>query len=551
MRREAPQKLLDYVPLAFPAIMLTVFFVIPFGTMIAVSFFQRQQGGFYTPAFVLSNYERFASLFFANVLGFSLMLAVLVAICCVAIGVPFTYLLTRMSRRAQIVWMVALLSVLSLSEVIIGFAWSTLFSRTAGITNLLVALGLMEKAVALSPGFPAVLTAMVYQALPYTILVLYPALVRLDPTLTEAARTLGASPLRAFFTVVVPALRATILATLIMVFIFALGSYLAAPDPWPTAALDTVGADHRPGDLPVQHAVRSGHGRIPRACHARHGRADAVCRPQAGGRRMSLFLRRFYFVLVGLFLAAPLIVVAGVSVNARQTLAFPPQGFSLAWYVEIFADTGWRNALFASLTLATLSAALAVAIALPLSWFLWRRIAPWANIFQLLGIAPFTLPPVITALGLLTFWATTGFYGQPWTAVISHAIFFVTLPLVTLSLGFSAIDRSLVEAAATMGADDRTIFRTVVLPLITPYLVSGYAFAFVLSLNEYIVAYMTVGFTMETLPIKIFNALRYGYTPTMASVTVLFVVLAAVIYSLIARYGDLLKLLGANSEEKP
>ncbi|MBU2485703.1 MAG: ABC transporter permease [Alphaproteobacteria bacterium] len=266
---------------------------------------------------------------------------------------------------------------------------------------------------------------------------------------------------------------------------------------------------------------------------------------------MSLFLRRFYFVLVGLFLAAPLIVVAGVSVNARQTLAFPPQGFSLAWYVEIFADTGWRNALFASLTLATLSAALAVAIALPLSWFLWRRIAPWANIFQLLGIAPFTLPPVITALGLLTFWATTGFYGQPWTAVISHAIFFVTLPLVTLSLGFSAIDRSLVEAAATMGADDRTIFRTVVLPLITPYLVSGYAFAFVLSLNEYIVAYMTVGFTMETLPIKIFNALRYGYTPTMASVTVLFVVLAAVIYSLIARYGDLLKLLGANSEEKP
>ena len=265
---------------------------------------------------------------------------------------------------------------------------------------------------------------------------------------------------------------------------------------------------------------------------------------------MTTLMRRLYFLLVGLFLAAPLIVVAGVSVNAKQTLAFPPEGFSSSWYADIFMDTGWRNALIASLILAILSAALAVSIALPLAWFLWRRIAPWANIFQLLGIAPFTLPPVITALGLLTFWATTGFYGQPWTAVISHAIFFVTLPLVTLSLGFTAIDRSLVEAAATMGADDRTIFRTVVLPLITPYLVSGYAFAFVLSLNEYIVAYMTVGFTMETLPIKIFNALRYGYTPTMASVTVLFVVLAAIIYSLIARYGDLLKLLGANSEEK-
>ncbi|WP_105403951.1 MULTISPECIES: ABC transporter permease [Neorhizobium] len=261
-------------------------------------------------------------------------------------------------------------------------------------------------------------------------------------------------------------------------------------------------------------------------------------------------LRRLFFFIVGLFLALPLIVVAGVSINARQTLAFPPQGFSLSWYGQIFTNPEWRNALVASLTLAASSALLALLIALPLAWFLWRRIAPWANIFQLLGVAPFTLPPVITALGLLTFWATTGFYGQSWTAVISHGIFFVTLPLVTLSLGFSAIDRSLVEAAATMGADDRKIFRTVVLPLILPYLVSGYAFAFVLSLNEYIVAYMTVGFTMETLPIKIFNALRYGYTPTMAAVTVLFLVIAAVVFGLVARFGDLPKLLGAMSHER-
>ncbi|NRP23085.1 Inner membrane ABC transporter permease protein YdcV [Ensifer adhaerens] len=264
---------------------------------------------------------------------------------------------------------------------------------------------------------------------------------------------------------------------------------------------------------------------------------------------MTSIFRKAYFFLIGLFLALPIIVVAGVSVNAKQTLAFPPQGFSLSWYGEIFFNPEWRSALFASVTLALLSAALAVAIALPLAWFLWRRIAPWANIFQVLGVAPFTLPPVITALGMLTFWATVGFYGQPWTAVVSHAIFFVTLPLVTLSLGFTSIDRSLVEAASTMGADERTIFRTVVLPLILPYIVSGYAFAFVLSLNEYIVAYMTVGFTMETLPIKIFNALRYGYTPTMASVTVLFVTTAAVIFGLVARFGDLPKLLGAMSSD--
>jgi putative spermidine/putrescine transport system permease protein len=244
MRREAPKSVADYTPLFFPALMLIVFFVVPFSTMIAVSFFKRNPSGFYTPDFVFDNYARFLSVFFGGVLGFSLMLAVLVAVCCVCIAFPFTYLLTRRARRVQTLWLVGLLSVLSLSEVIIGFAWSTLFSRTAGITNLFVAIGLMDKPVALLPTFGAVLTGMVYQALPYTILVLYPALVRLDPTLLEAARTLGASPIRAFFNVVAPALRNTIVATLIMVFVFALGSYLlpqilGRPQHWTLSVLIT------------------------------------------------------------------------------------------------------------------------------------------------------------------------------------------------------------------------------------------------------------------------------------------------------------------------
>ncbi|WP_306049445.1 ABC transporter permease [Oceaniradius stylonematis] len=226
MRREPPRNAADYAPIVFPGAMLVIFFVIPFSIMLAVSFFRRNPAGFYSPDFVFDNYARFLSPFFGSVLSFSLLLAILVAIICVAVSVPFTVLLTRASRRAQTLWLVALLSVLSLSEVIIGFSWSMLLSRTAGITNLFVAIGLMEAPRALLPGFGAVLTGMVYQALPYTILILYPAIVRLDPTLMEAARTLGASPTRAFFNVVIPALRNTIVATLIMVFVFALGSYL-------------------------------------------------------------------------------------------------------------------------------------------------------------------------------------------------------------------------------------------------------------------------------------------------------------------------------------
>jgi hypothetical protein len=60
--------------------MLIVFFVVPFATMIAVSFFQRDPAGFYSPDFVFDNYARFLSLFFGKVLGFSIMLAVMVAV---------------------------------------------------------------------------------------------------------------------------------------------------------------------------------------------------------------------------------------------------------------------------------------------------------------------------------------------------------------------------------------------------------------------------------------------------------------------------------------
>ena len=267
---------------------------------------------------------------------------------------------------------------------------------------------------------------------------------------------------------------------------------------------------------------------------------------------MSKTLRNIFLGLVLFLLSGPLVVVSGVSLNAKKRLFFPPEGVSLRWYVELLTENSWLIPVKNSLTIAFTSSLLALSIALPLAYFLWRYRVFYARALFTLGISPFILPPVITALGFLSFWVTMGlFYGQIITTMISHAIFFVTLPLVTISLGFESIDPEIVEAPDTMGADSGTVFRTVIFPMVRPYMISGYAFAFVLSLNEYIVAYMVAGFTVETLPIKIFNSLRYGYTPVMASVTVVFVLLAALIFGLIGRFGDLPKLLGAlNPEER-
>ncbi len=254
--------------------------------------------------------------------------------------------------------------------------------------------------------------------------------------------------------------------------------------------------------------------------------------------------RAIFIGLVLLVLALPLVVVAGVSLNEPRQLLFPPRGLSLRWYGELFFQREWFGALQRSLVIAAASAALALATASPLAWFLWRFKVRYARVLWALGVAPFTLPPVVTALGFLVFWVSVGLYGAMPATIVSHAVFFLTLPLVTVSLGLEMIDRELLEAAATMGADEPTAFRSVVLPLLRPYLVSGYAFAFVLSLNEYIIAYLVAGFTVETLPIRIFNALRYGYTPVMAAVAVVFVLLAVLVFGLVARFGDLPRLLG-------
>ena len=72
-------RLRQHLPLIYPAVMLGVFFVVPFGIMLAVSFFHRVEGAFYEPAFELANYARFLSPFFGKALAFSIWISALAA----------------------------------------------------------------------------------------------------------------------------------------------------------------------------------------------------------------------------------------------------------------------------------------------------------------------------------------------------------------------------------------------------------------------------------------------------------------------------------------
>ncbi len=252
-----------------------------------------------------------------------------------------------------------------------------------------------------------------------------------------------------------------------------------------------------------------------------------------------------YLFLFALFCMGPLAVIFAVSVTEARALTFPPQGFSFRWFVEIFSDEAWFTALRNSVLIALSAATLATFLALPISYYAWRHGLRFAKALAALGVLPFLLPPVILSLGLLLLFTSLTWHGYFINGVLAHTIYLIALPIVIVSLGLESIERSVLEAGSTLGADDAKVFRTIVVPLTVPFVITAFAFCIVLSLNEYIIMLMTVGFTYETLPIKIFNALRYGYSPVLASVAVMFTLLNIAVFGAVAVFSDLPKLLGA------
>ena len=257
--------------------------------------------------------------------------------------------------------------------------------------------------------------------------------------------------------------------------------------------------------------------------------------------------RLAFLGLLALFLAAPLVIVAAISFNGSARMTFPPEDMGLRWYATFFTDAAWVAAFNRSLLIAAFSSLLATSVALPIAYAQWKNGSGFARLLAGLGGVPFLLPPVIIAVLFLLFWGTIQHVGRIENTVISHAVTFVAIPLVLITLGFASVDREMVEAATTMGAREGDVLRTVVMPIVMPFVASGMIFAAILSLNEYLIAFMVAGFTVETLPVKVFAAMRTGFTPTMCVGAVLFALVGLAGFLIIAWLGDLPKLLGGRA----
>ncbi|MEM0990244.1 MAG: ABC transporter permease [Pseudomonadota bacterium] len=262
---------------------------------------------------------------------------------------------------------------------------------------------------------------------------------------------------------------------------------------------------------------------------------------------MSRALGWSYMAACALMVALPIVVVSAAALNSGRSMLFPPQDPTLARFTEFFVtEDVWTTALQNSIIIAICSASLAVLIAWPAAYMLWRTGSPLSKTLAGLASLPFALPPIVFGVGLGFLWAFTGVLGHMWAGIVSHAALLAALPVATISIGLQSIDRSHLDAAATMGATERTAFWSIIVPQTVPYTVSGFFFTLILSFNEFIVMFFVSASSYSTVTLQIFNSLRNGFTPTMAVGAITFICASVLVFGLIARFGDLPRLMGAD-----
>jgi len=229
--------------------------LIPFALVLVISFGEKIEGADWRWAFDYSNYRRFfvgadwpdsSSTLYLRRLWFSFYYAIVGALLAVATAFPFAYLISKQSRAAQTLWLVFLLSAVSLSEVFVVMGWDILLSNRSGLPMVFKETGVTDwlkgnggldilrewglanpRNVRFKPTDFATLLTMSYLVWPYAVILLYPALVRLDQSTTEAARTMGASSLTVIRTVVLPSVKIPVIGVTLLLFVFLLGSYVS------------------------------------------------------------------------------------------------------------------------------------------------------------------------------------------------------------------------------------------------------------------------------------------------------------------------------------
>ncbi|WP_246505966.1 ABC transporter permease [Mesorhizobium silamurunense] len=233
--------------------------------------------------------------------------------------------------------------------------------------------------------------------------------------------------------------------------------------------------------------------------------------------------------LVLIFMVAPILAIMPLSLNDSQFLTYPIRAFTGRWYEELFTSPRWSLAIWNSFLIGISAAVIAVvlgtlaAIGLALSDFKGKRA------LSTLLISPMIVPVIVFGVGLALFLGPLGLVRNYGSIIAAHAALGTPFVLITVAASMSTFDRTLLRAAASLGASPVYAFYRVTMPIITPGLVSGFVFAFATSFDEVIIIILIGGPEHRTLPREMFSSLRENISPTIAAAATIMTIVAILI----------------------
>lgn len=240
--------------------------------------------------------------------------------------------------------------------------------------------------------------------------------------------------------------------------------------------------------------------------------------------------------VVVLFLVAPALVVIPLGFTDRQSFQFPPQGWSLRWYREFFQDPEWISSLTTSIRLALVVTLLATVIGTVLALVLNRDFTGKTLLWALV-LAPLAIPVIVAAVGVYAVyirWQLTGTFTGLVLAQTCLAIPFVT---ITVAAGLTGMDKQLLQAAASLGANPWHAFTRITLPILSPSVLGGAILAFATSFDELVVSLFLQSPDVRPLPVLMFTNLTFNVDPTVAvaSTVTMLVMISVALIAVLAR----------------
>ncbi len=220
----------------------------------------------------------------------------------------------------------------------------------------------------------------------------------------------------------------------------------------------------------------------------------------------------FYLSLFFVILYLPVLSVILYSFNASPSTA-QWTGLTLDWYRELFRDrviaASFRVSIEVAFMTAVLSAILGTASAV-VSMSVTDRMK---KTIQGAMVLPLLVPEIALGISLLIFFNALKLPFGHLTLVLSHSLFCVPYVYIMVQLRLKEIDRSIVESARDLGATKWQTIKTIILPLVTPSIITASLLALAMSLDDVIISTYMSGPRTTTLPVHIFSMMRVGVTP--------------------------------------